>query len=478
MPAWSHDLSERAHMIRLVNRCCLCLILCVLPALLRADDVDDYVRSRMQKLKIPGLSLAVVRDGKIVKAEGYGMANLELQVPATPHSVYEIGSLSKQFTATVVMMLVEEGKLTLEGTISSFLPGLPPGWREVTLRQLLTHTSGIPDFETVIGYDSYRNIYTDESLLKTVRDSAMDFPPGERWSYSNTGYLMLAMLLEKVLGRPYPDIIRERIFQPLGMAESRDTDPRTVIPHRAAGYALTGKIFGNRDPMQPSACKGAGTLVSTVLDLARWDSVLSTDRLLRKSSREAMTTPVLLKDGTTYPYGFGWFLQPLRQGHRTISHTGMTAGFTTLLYRYVDDHLSVIILANRYEARIGAMALSVAGFYVPALAPPVYAAIPDSEDAVTALARALYGARARADSLWQESWFAPEFWKEVKPYLKVFRDDESPSGALVSMTLVERIVEGGLRSYRYRVVYEKTSLLGRFTLNTEEKIVDLGEAEE
>ncbi len=448
------------------------LVLSISSGILHADGVDDYVKAQMQKRQIPGLSLAVIKDEKVVKTQGYGFASLELQVPATPHTVYEIGSISKQFTAAVVMMLVEEGKVRLQDSIAYYLAQLPPAWRKVSIRQLLTHTSGIPDFEPVIGYSSYRNAYTDESLLKAVADRPMDFSPGESWNYSNTGYVLLGMLLEKVTGKAYGQIMRERIFQPCGMVESRESDPPAVIPNRADGYALEAKTIVNRDPMQPTACKGAGTLVSTVLDLAKWDAALSSESLLEKTSLEEMWKPVALNDGKTFPYGFGWFLEPW-QGHKNLSHSGGTAGFTTVISRFGDDHLTVVLLTNLYSfATIEKMAKTVAGFFVPALAPPVYTAIPDSEPSFTARMKELYMTRLEAYAKWDPAFFTPGFWATLKPLLSLpgSLDYYKAIGPPISVELVERRSEGDNTLFRYRLTYKEISRLILVTTDESRKI--------
>lgn len=436
----------------------------------RADGIDDLVKAEMQKRQIPGLSLAVIKDGEVVKAQGYGFANLEHQVAATAHTVYEIGSISKQFTAVTIMMLVEEGKVGLNDTISAYLNGLPSAWNHVTIKHLLTHTSGIPDFEEVIGYGSYRNVFTDEALIKTVSALPMDFSPGEKWSYSNTGYVLLGMLLEKVTGKPYPEVIQERIFQPLGMLESRDSDPVVIIPHRAAGYALERKSLENRDAMQPSACKGAGTLVSTVLDMAKWDAALYAEKLVKSSSWEQIWMPVKLNDGTTFPYGFGWLLMPW-QGHKLLMHSGGTAGFTTQFSRFTDDHITVVVLTNLYALnRLGKLANTIAGFFVPALSPPVYAAVPDSEPSFTGVVRRLYETRLEADAKWDSTLFTPEFWSALKPglsgNLEYFRD----LGPVISVVLVERRSEGENRLCRYRISYKAVSRLVLVTRNKDGRI--------
>lgn len=251
-------------------------------AVLAADDeVDCYVQGQMQRLKIPGLSLAVVRNGKIIKQQGYGLADLELNAPATPASVYEIGSNTKQFTAAAVMMLIEEGKIALEDSIAKYFPGAPENWRGITVRHLLSHTSGIQNHVAVPGYlgvfktDLFGRVSPSrEELLEMFFRLPLEFQPGDSWAYDNTGYYLLGVIVEQASGRSYWQFLEERIFQPLGMTATRNTDSTPVVANRASGYEWREKTFENRPALAPFIGFSAGSLLSSVEDLARWDAAL------------------------------------------------------------------------------------------------------------------------------------------------------------------------------------------------------------
>ncbi|AGY59163.1 beta-lactamase [Gloeobacter kilaueensis JS1] len=334
----------------------------------RSDQIDTYIREQMQRQRIPGLSLAVIRDGRIVRAGGYGLANVELGVPATAETVYQSGSVGKQFTATVVMLLVEEGKLSLDGPISRYLDGTPPAWKEITIRHLLTHTSGIPDYESKgdLSLD-YRRDYTDDELVALAEKTPLAFAPGEKWSYSNTGYVLLGIIVNKVSGRFYGDILQNRVFGPLGMKSSRIISDRDIVLHRAAGYQLVDGLLKNQGYVSPSLNRTAdGSLYLTVGDLAKWDRALYTDKVLTRASLEQIWTPVQLNSGQTAPYGFGWRLASVGS-HRLIEHSGQWQGFTSQISRYVDDRLTVVVLTNLANAKPEVIAHTIAGFLLPQL---------------------------------------------------------------------------------------------------------------
>lgn len=332
----------------------------------QADDVDSYVQAQMQKRHIPGLSLAVVRDGKVIKAQGYGLANVELNVPATVTSVYEIGSVTKQFTATAVMMLVEEGKLKLDDPLSKHLTGLPEAWREVTVRHLLTHTSGIKNYTGLPGFEVSKNL-TGEQFIKAISDYPLDFAPSEKWSYSNTGYNLLGHIIERISGQSYWKFIEERFTKSLGMIATRDRNAKAIIPGRATGYEWRQNRLEHRDS-DLTDIFSAGALVSNVLDLVKWNAALDAKTLLRPSSFDQLWTSTKLRDGKSHPYGFGWHLRTTVNGHRLISHNGQTAGFAANISRYVDDKLAVIVLTNLGDIGLaGNIAAGVASLYVPTL---------------------------------------------------------------------------------------------------------------
>jgi CubicO group peptidase (beta-lactamase class C family) len=358
------------------------------------DALDDYVRGQMARQKIPGLSLVVCRDGVVVRAGGFGFANVEHDVAATPETVYQSGSMGKQFTATAVMMLAEQGKLSVDDPVTRTFPDAPESWKPITIRHLLTHTSGIKD------YDSqdidYRRDYTEEELVRKAYTLPLDFPAGTQWSYSNTGYVLLGALIHEVSGKFYGDFLKERVFGPLGMTSTRIITEADIVPHRAAGYRLEDGELKNQEWVAPRLNTTAdGSLYFTVLDLAKWDKALSEGRLLKRASFEEMWTPVRLASGVTYPYGFGWGLGEQR-GHRLVGHGGSWQGFRTAIARYVSDRLTVVVLANLAEAEPEIIAHGVAGIVEPALALPDGKTVgPDPDPGRTAALRELLLAWAR-----------------------------------------------------------------------------------
>jgi CubicO group peptidase (beta-lactamase class C family) len=340
--------------------CVACLTSAVAHA--QSDSIDDYINSEMQKRKIPGLALLVVRDGKTIKAQGYGFANVELQAPVKPETVFQSGSVGKQFTATAVMMLVEEGKLSLDDPLTKFFPEAPASWKSVRVRHLLSHTGGFGDYPENFDYHHDR---TEDQMLKLVEKQALAFPPGSRWAYSNLGYLTLGVVIHRVTGKFYGDFLHERIFQPLGM-DTRIISEADIIPNRAAGYRLVKGELKNQEWVAPGINTSAdGSLYFTILDLAKWDAALYTEQLLKRSSLEQMWTPVKLNDGTPNPghYGFGWRIAQ-QNGHRVIEHAGAWQGFTTNISRYVDDKLTVVVLTNLAHADPREMSHHVAAMYL------------------------------------------------------------------------------------------------------------------
>jgi CubicO group peptidase (beta-lactamase class C family) len=320
----------------------------------RAAKTDAAVEAQRKAQKIPGVSVAVCRNGKIVTASGYGLANVELDVPVTPETIFQTGSVGKQFTSMAVMMMVEEGRIGLDDHLTKFIPESPAAWKDVTIRQLLTHTSGIADYggeeETMgKGVINFRKDYTEEELVQAFAKMPMDFRPGEKWSYSNTGYVLLGIVIHRVAGKFYGDFLQERIFQPLGMTSTRIISEADIIPHRSSGYRLVKGELKNQEWVSPTLNTTAdGALYTNVLDLAKWDAALYTTRLVKQTSLDAIWTPVKLNDGKTYPYGFGWDLAP-KNGHRAVSHDGAWQGFTMSISRYVGDRLTVIVMTNLDE---------------------------------------------------------------------------------------------------------------------------------
>jgi CubicO group peptidase (beta-lactamase class C family) len=279
------------------------------------DPVDVYLQGEMQKRQIPGLALLVIRDGKIIKSQGYGFSNVELQVPVKPETIFQSGSMGKQFTATAVMMLVEEGKLALDDPLTKFFPEAPPAWRNVKVRHLLSHTGGFTDYPDKF---DFRRDYSEDELIKIVEGIALSFPPGSKWAYSNLGYLTLGVLIHRVTGQFYGDFLHDRIFQPLGM-NTRIINEADIVPNRAAGYRLVKGELKNQEWVSPTLNTTAdGSLYFNIVDLAKWDAALYTEKLLKRASLEQMWTPVALNDGkpNSDHYGFGWFIHDVHGPHK------------------------------------------------------------------------------------------------------------------------------------------------------------------
>ena len=304
----------------------------------------------------------------MIKAKGYGFANVEHQVPVKPETVFQSGSTGKQFTATAVLMLAEEGKLSLDDKISKYFTDVPDAWKEITVRNLLSHTSGTTDYPK--DFD-FRRDYTEDELVKRAAQIPLAFRPGEKWSYSNLGYVLLGILIHKVSGQFYGDFLQERVFKPLGMTTTRIINEADIVPNRAAGYRLVKGELKNQEWVSPTMNTTAdGSLYFTILDLIKWDAALYTDKLLKRASLEMMWTPIKLNDGSVNKgnYGFGWSINNTN-GHKVIEHGGSWQGFRANISRYVDDRMTVIILANLASAQPEKLSHQVAGLYIAELAP-------------------------------------------------------------------------------------------------------------
>ena len=324
---------------------CLCalfvatLLVMLSPAWASAQDaeVDAFIQRQMAARHVPGVSVAVIKDGRVVLQRGYGLANVEHEVPATEQTMYQLASVTKAFTATAVLMLVEEGKLTLQTPLGTLMPDVPEAWAAVTVSQLLTHTSGIPSYTGLPDFGKMmRKDFTPAELIALVRERPMDFAPGAQYRYNNSGYVLLGMIVEKVSGQPWDTFVETRIFKPLGMTTARMNDLGVVVPHRAQGYAWVNGTLRNGEYVSPTQPYAAGALLVSVLDLVKWDAALTSGKLLKPESFAAMYAPAPLTDGKTSPYGFGWELAAYRTRPR-IGHGGGIPGFSTFLARFVDD---------------------------------------------------------------------------------------------------------------------------------------------
>jgi CubicO group peptidase (beta-lactamase class C family) len=312
------------------------------PAPIKPDAIDEIVRSEMARRRIPGLALAVVRDGAIVKMQSYGLANLEHDVPITTDTEFELASLTKQFTAAAIMRLAEAGRLKLDDPIAQHLPDAPQKWKPIMIRHLLTHTSGLPGLKEGFGTLNGGIDFSTQAMFNAAAADPIGFAAGLKFQYSDVGYFLLGMIIERASGTRYGAYLTQEFFKPLGMNSTSLLDQWQVLKHRAAGYTLrNGEVVNIRRVWQTELPSHYGVF-SSVADLATWEIALSSGKVLRESSLKEMWTPVTLNDGKPFPYGFGWEIEQ-SPDRRVITHTGVTG---TEFTRYPEDKLTVIVLTN------------------------------------------------------------------------------------------------------------------------------------
>jgi CubicO group peptidase (beta-lactamase class C family) len=301
--------------------------------------MDEVVQGYVRDKNFMGAVL-VARGGDVILSKGYGSANLEWNIPNTPVTKFRLGSITKQFTAASILLLAERGKLTLEDPIRKYMPDAPAAWDKITIFNLLTHTSGIPNFTSLPEYKSLQLVEAPVAkTIATVRDRPLDFPPGEKMSYSNSGYLVLGYVIERVTGASYEQFVTDNIFTPLGMKDSGYDSNTAIIPRRAAGYTPSAAGLLNAGFIHMSIPHAAGALYSTTEDLLRWEQGLFGGKLISAASLAKMTTPF------QNDYAFGLTVQTVR-GRKVVQHGGGIDGFNTFLAYYPDTKVTIAVLAN------------------------------------------------------------------------------------------------------------------------------------
>lgn len=331
-----------------------------------AARVDSVVKEFMAAKQIVGTSVGVMKDGRALLAKGYGFADLEHEVPATEHTVYRIGSVTKQFTAAAIMLLAEQGKLRLDDELTKFVADYPTSGHHITVDRLLTHTSGIKGYtEMPRFWEQSRLDLTHEQMIAMFSGEPFEFAPGERYQYNNSAYYLLGVIIEKVSGQSYAPFVKQHIFDRVGLAETHYLDEAPIVKHRAAGYEVRGGTVVNDDPLSMKLPYSAGSLGSSVLDLLKWNTALVAGRVVSAESYRRMTTPATLNDGSHTTYGYGLGTGTLG-GHRKVAHGGGINGFRSQLAYYPDDRLTVVVLCNTgsanpdlLEAKITRLALGI-----------------------------------------------------------------------------------------------------------------------
>jgi CubicO group peptidase (beta-lactamase class C family) len=441
------------------------VMFCVSPRA-SADQVDDYLTAQRAKNHIPAVSVAVVREGKLVKLQGYGVANLEWDTPASPETTYQLASATKPLTGTALMMLVEQGKLSLEESVTKYLPDAPDAWRTITVRHLATHTSGLPDDLGPAQPD------TADGVIAAAAKRPLAYEPGSRSAYGFTDYVVLSRVMEKATGQPFAEIMRGLLFQPLGMTATafnneeehgpvRTSDP---LPRRASIYRWDGrgqKVFRF---LYGKAGYAAGGLYSSSADLARFAAALDDGKLLKPTSLAAMWTAPALAGGQVGEFGVGWVVKRYR-GRRVVGHSGGPA--LADLLRFPDEKLTVVVLCNQ-QRLYPYLAEGVADYFVPPPADPAKP-IADTDSRLTAALRSVLGdaAAGRVNA----ELFTPEARKQFVPALREMGPQVlGVFDPVRSMELLEETKQGAATVRRYRVTLGSKPMIWTFVLDAGGKI--------
>ncbi len=328
------------------------------------DEVSAVVASEMAASLIPGLSVAALQAGKLLFVQSYGLANLELAVKADEQTVYGLASISKTFAATALMLLVAEGRYSLNDSIRVYLPEAPANWGPITLRHLLTHTSGLPFQVRFEQYGLaekflYRLDVTQKEFLGAAVQTPLAFAPGTQTQYSNTGYFLLGIIIERISGMSYSEWLASRLFQPLSMTSTRINDPAALILHRAASYSLEDGGLRNAGYTSALWYAAPNGLVSSVMDMARWDAALTAGQVLSFSLLQQMWEPTILADGKIAEFGLGWKVEQHTSG-KVVLHHGGGHGCSSYHARFLDAQVSIILLANRGGAPVWDLGKAIA----------------------------------------------------------------------------------------------------------------------
>lgn len=338
---------------------------------LRADTVarvDDFISTQMREQHIPGLSLLINHNGKTVLVKGYGMADMATAMPVHAQTIFRIGSVSKQFAAAAVMLLVQDGRLNLDQRFAHYFPVAPPAWQDITIRQLLHHTAGLQrDFQDYLAsiYDPNHN-YTADELVQLMGAIPMQSTPGSAYSYSNMGYYLIGMLIERVSGQPYAEFMRDRMFAPLDMGSAALLSAPAIPGLTASGYDWRNNSWVRGDTIDPGDDGADGGLRMSVTDLGKWDLALNSDRILSNQSRAELWTSAKLNNGNSEPYGLGWVLDSVNQ-LPIYWHNGQVNGFHSQYVRVPTEGWSVIVLTNLSDAQAERISFAVASMLDPKL---------------------------------------------------------------------------------------------------------------
>lgn len=399
-------------------------------------EIDAYLKSEYPA-DGPGVSFLIAKDGKPIYQKAFGMANLELQVPMTPNNVFEIGSMTKQFTAVSILMLEEQGKLNIEDDITKYIPDYPTQGKKITIHQLLNHTSGIKSYTNMSKFISMaRTDMSPKELIDVFKKEPMDFDPGDQFLYNNSGYILLGYIIEVASGETYPDFIQKNIFDTLGMTSSSYGSMQNIVPNRASGYSESENGYVNADYLSLTLPYAAGSIMSTTSDLLEWENALNSNILIKKESYEKAIHGSTLNDGSHISYGFGLEEGDVN-GSPSIQHGGGIFGYTTMGIYLPKEKIYVVGLTNCDCKNISSVATKIAAM---AIGKP----FPDKKDAITL-----------SESQLQKWVGAYQFENDVIRFItlengQLFSQREGSTNLKIyPLTNVKFIFDGGTESYLF-----------------------------
>lgn len=438
-----------------------------------AKKIDAYIKAEMARQHIPGFSLAIIKNGHVQFRKEYGFANLEHNVPIRPSTVFQSGSIGKQFTAAAIMLLVQDGRLSLDDELTKFFTDIPRSWNHITIRHLLSGTSGMASFGDEVNLHSE---YSEEQFLEFAKKSPLGFAAGSDWNYSNIAYVTLGILIHKLTGKFYGDFLRERIFTPLGMRTARVMSETDIIPNRAAGYRLSEGQLKNQEWVSPSNNSTAdGSLYLTIDDLVKWDAALYTNFPLKQSILSEVFSPVRLNNGSQHPYGFGWHVDNV-DGHRLVFHGGAWQGFKSFIGRFPDERLTIIFFANLWDTREFKLAGDLVSFFYPQIKRPVFPASEDHHPKISLFVRntLLHISTANVN---QESFSAEAratvFPQKIRELETTLRSLSIPIAVIFTSDLIDRHEKGAVTTYRYLLSDVVKSFICTVSLNSDSEITAL-----
>lgn len=433
------------------------------------DSVDAYIARVMDDEQVPGIAVAVMRDGKVVLTKGYGFADLEHRVPVTARTVFQSGSVGKAFTVMAVLMLVDDGRVRLDAPLATYFPNAPDTWAPITVRHLLEHTSGLPGYPDDFDFRVDRS---EDELFAIIRDRPLGFAVGAKRGYSNLGFVLLGMMVRKVTGTFYGDFLAERVFGPSGMPTARLISEADIVPGRARGYRLVDGALKHQEWVAPTLNTTAdGSLLLSALDMAAWDAALHERRLLSPASYARMWTRLVTTDGVEQPYGMSWQM-PDVGSQRLIEHSGGWQGFTANYSRYPAAGFSVAVFLNRRAVDPIRVTRGIQRIFHPELSLAGVPAITDPDPEMARFVREFVGIVA-AGRL-QASQFAPAIAEEIMAGAGDAAELFRSFGTLQQVDLLSRTVTpDGLRRVSYRLTYSGRVVAFRFDRDARGIITDI-----